>query len=314
MFRKKILTATLKNNVMSVYRLHIRPNAGRASVKTVFNYCLKHGVIGVGWRITDSITEISWEEYSSQAKKQFPNIDTVNYLKNRIKPGDLIWTRDEVGDYYLAKVKSGWKYFNTTEANENDIDIANVVEVDFIKIPTNEVPGKVIACFRPTRTLQAINSDFVSGYSKYIWNEKSDKDKFENIQFKLNNIFDFIDSEELEDLVFIYLQFNNYIVVPNSRKVDTMSYEYFAIDKKTKSNYLVQIKSGNTPLDLKNYQKTDENYILFQSNNIYLNISLENEKTKVIRKELIEEFIKTHFEYLPKATQNKIEIINKMKG
>jgi hypothetical protein len=299
---------------MSIYRLHIRPKGGKASVKTAFNYCLEHGVLGVGWRITDSIDEISWEEYSSQAKQQFPNIDTVNYLKTRIKPNDLIWTRDALGDYYLAKVRSEWKYYNTIEANEEDIDIANVVEVDFIKIPTNEVPGKVIACFRATRTLQAINSEFVSEYSKYIWNKKSDKNIFNDITIKQNNIFDFIDSEELEDLVFVYLQLNNYIIVPNSRKADTMSYEYCAIDKQTKSNYLVQIKSGNTPLDFKKYQYTNENYILFQSNNLYINISLENEKTKVISREVIDEFIKTSFEYLPKVIQNKIEIINKMNG
>ena len=42
-----------------------------------------------------------------------------------------------------------------------------------------------------------------------------------------------------------------------------MNYEYFATDKQTKLNYLVQVKSGSTPLDLKDYQKTNENYILF---------------------------------------------------
>jgi len=251
---------------MSIYRLHIRPKGGKASVKTVFNYCLKHNILGVGWRIKDPTDEISWDEYSLKAKKIFGKIDTVEYLKNKIKLNDLIWTRDELGDYYLAKVKSGWKYFNTDEAIKEDIDIANVVEVDFIKIPTNEVPGKVIACFRPSRTLQVINySNFVNEYSKYIWNKISDKNRFEldNLKFKLSNIFDFIDSEETEDLIFIYLQFNNYVVVPNSRKADTMNYEYFATDKQTKLNYLVQVKSGSTPLDLKDYQKTNENYILF---------------------------------------------------
>lgn len=299
---------------MSIYRLHIRPKGGKANVKTVFNYCLNHNVLGVGWRITDSIEEVTWEEYSKKAKEFFGKIDTVNYLKNRIKPNDLIWTRDELGDYYLAKVKSKWKYFNTLEANEKDIDIANTVEVDFLKIPTSEVPGKVIACFRPTRTLQAINSDFVREYSKYLWNEKSSINKFDDFSYKLENIFDFIDSEELEDLLFVYLQINNFIVVPNSRKADTMSYEYFAIDKKTKINHLVQIKSGNTSLDLKNYQKTEEHYILFQSNDLYHNESLQNEKIKILRRKQLEEFMKNDFEYLPKVIQNKITKINKTNG
>lgn len=295
---------------MSIYRLHIRPKGGKANVKTVFNYCLKHNILGVGWRITDSIEEITWEEYLKKASEIFKKIDTVNYLKNKIKSNDLIWTRDELGDYYLAKVKSEWKYFNTLEANERDIDIANIVEVDLLKIPTGEVPGKVIACFRPARTLQAINSDFVREYSKYLWNEKSSINKFDNISFKLENIFDFIDSEELEDLIFVYLQINDFIVVPNSRKADTMSYEYFAIDKISKINYLVQIKSGNTSLNLINYQNTDEYYILFQSNDIYINESLQDNKIKVLRRKDLEEFMKNHFEYLPKVIQNKITIIS----
>src|SRR5574344_1128338 len=101
---------------MSIYRLHIRPKGGKASVKTVFDYCLKNHILGVGWRIPQEVKEINWEFYSKKAREIFGKIDTVKYLKDRVKINDLIWTRDDFGEYYLAKVKSERKYFNTTEA------------------------------------------------------------------------------------------------------------------------------------------------------------------------------------------------------
>ena len=41
-----------------------------------------------------------------------------------------------------------------------------------------------------------------------------------------------LDDEETEDVVFMYLQTKDYYVVPNSRKKDTMTFEYLLIDKK----------------------------------------------------------------------------------
>ncbi len=297
---------------MSIYRLHIRPKGGKADTQTVFDYCLRKKILGVGWRITHETTELDWENYSKKATKKFKKINVVKYLKDRIKINDLIWTRDNNGDYYLAKVKSEWKYFNTTEANEKDIDIANVVEVSFAKIETEEVPGKVIACFRATRTLQAIKSKTIYYYSKYLWNEKNKDNKFENLKINITDYFDLIDSEELEDLIFIFLQIQDYIVVPNSRKGDTMSYEFYVKNKETKKSFLIQVKSGNTSIDLANYNKSDENYILFQSNNIYVNRNLESEKISVIDNKVIKKFIDDYYEFLPKTIQKKIEIIRKI--
>jgi len=296
---------------MPIYRLHIRPKGGKANTKTVFNYCLKNNILGVGWRVTKETTELDWENYSKKAKEIFGKTNIVNYLKNKVKINDLIWTRDEIGGYYLAKVRSEWKYFNTVEANEKDIDIANIVEVDFLKIPTEEVPGKVIACFRATLTLQAINSSQVNDYSKFLWNEKKSDNKFENLNIKITDYFDFIDSEELEDLIFIYLQINGYVVVPNSRKGDTMSYEFYVINKETKKNHLIQVKSGNTSIDIEKYKKSNENYFLFQSKNLIINRNLENEKISVIDNTTIKDFINDYYDYLPKTIQKKIEIIRK---
>jgi|GEM_PF-2477087 hypothetical protein len=34
---------------MYVFRIHIRPQGGSASVKESFEYCLKNKILGVGW-------------------------------------------------------------------------------------------------------------------------------------------------------------------------------------------------------------------------------------------------------------------------
>ncbi|MCJ8498148.1 hypothetical protein MVI27_07735 [Chryseobacterium salipaludis] len=296
---------------MPIYRLHIRPKGGTANTKTVFDYCLKNNFLGVGWRVTKEIGSMDWENYSTIANSIFGKVNTVNFLRNRIKKDDLIWTRNHLGEYYLAKVKSEWSYFNSVEANKEDIDIGNVVGVDFIKIPTDQVPGKVIACFRPTRTLQTINSSQVDDYSKFLWNEKSKINKYEALKTNITGYFDFIDSEELEDVIFIYLQMKNFLVVPNSRKGDTMSYEFFAINKESKDSFFIQVKSGMTRIDLSTYKDSSENFILFQPHDLYINREFESDKISIIDSNTIKNFIEKNFIFLPKTIQKKIEIIKK---
>ena len=37
---------------MSVFRLHIRPKGGLGNVRDSFAYCLREGVLGLGWQVT----------------------------------------------------------------------------------------------------------------------------------------------------------------------------------------------------------------------------------------------------------------------
>lgn len=290
--------------------MHIRPTGGIASTESTFKYCLNNNLLGVGWRIDSDINDnIDWQSYLKQAQEKFSDLKIVKYLKTNINENDLIWTRDWKGQYYLAKVKSPWEYLISDISLKSDIDIANVVKVDFVKIEIDEVPGKVVACFRARRTLQRIDSNVVEEYSKHMWNIKTKTNHFNINKDLFKDIFTFLDFEEIEDLIFIYLQTSGYVVIPNSRKADTMSYEFLLINNYSKKRYLIQIKSGNTHLDINNYSDLNENYLLFQPYGFYINDKPMPNNITIIEPKIILDFLKSKTEFLPKLFIEKMKII-----
>jgi len=245
---------------MRVYRLHIRPGAGQNS----FEYCLKQKVLGVGWQVSVKPKEkLTWEQYEKAASKASfgPKVNnSVRYLHDNVKPKDLIWTRDKKGKYYLAQVRStrgnrradsAWEYLDTPGGQE--ADIANVVRCRILPVPqVDDVTGKIVACFRPSRTIQSISDETTVLYSQLLWNQLTGSEEYKLSHIESWDIFSFLDAETTEDLVFIYLQYNGWIVVPNSRRADTMRYEFVAIHKKTHDRAIVQVKSGHTQLPTDN--------------------------------------------------------------
>lgn len=255
---------------MNVYRIHIRPKGGLANSKLSFEYCLKENVLGLGWPTETQNNNVAWEEYESEASEIYggSELSRVRYLKNNLKKDDLIWTRNEEGNYYLGKVVSEWEYFSNPEAR--DADIVNVVRCELIRVPSvDDVPGKVVACFRPPKTIQAIKDETASNYSKHLWNKISGNEFYYLPSEKYKNVYSFLGSEETEDVIFIYLQIQGWVVVPNSRKGDTMSYEFYATNRKTKEKAIVQVKTGHTPLSPKDWENWEEKVFLFQANGNY---------------------------------------------
>jgi hypothetical protein len=255
---------------MTVYRIHIRPKGGLANPILSFAYCQKNGVLGLGWQIETQNNNASWEEYETEATEIYGSgeLSRVRYLKNNIQANDLIWTRDTEGNYYLGNVISEWEYFSNPEAQ--DADIVNIVRCNLKKVPSvDDVPGKVVASFRPSRTVQAIRDETASDYSKYLWNKLIGSEVYVLPKENFRNVFSFLGSEETEDVIFIYLQMQGWLVIPNSRKGDTMSYEFYLVDKETKEKAIVQVKTGHTPLTPNEWKNWKEKVFLFQASGNY---------------------------------------------
>jgi len=284
---------------MSTFRIHIRPGGGLGDAEVSFSYCLEKQVLGVGWPTYLEKGASSWEEYESEASKHHDDLSRVRYLKNNVKTDDLIWTRCAAGGYYLAKVTSEWEYLTSDQAL--DADIVNVVRCDILKIPRiDAVPGKVVACFRPTRTLQRIADERMDVYSRHLWNELSAQSYFAPDGNIDGNVFPFLGSEETEDLIFIYLQTQGWVVIPNSRKADTMNFEFYLIHRETRERAVVQIKTGYSSLNTDDWTGRNERVFLFQSNGSYS--GSENPSIECISPSVIETFMVTNRELLPTST------------
>ncbi len=292
---------------MQIFRIHIRPRGGLADSKVSFDYCLKKQVLGVGWQIKSRAKNISWEYYEKEAIKiHDKDLSRVRYLKNNIKENDLIWTRDTKGNYYLAKVLIEWEYYSNPEAEK--ADIVNVCRCKIIKVhKLDDVPGKVIASFRASRTIQRINDTTSKNYSKFLWNKISKSNDYTLDKGKLKNVYSFLDSETTEDIIFIYLQTQNWLVIPNSRKADTMSYEFYLIHKKNHQRAIVQVKTGDTPLNVADWSGRKEKVFLFQSNGKY-----QGQGTKEVvclSPDVIKDFMHKNKDILPSNVNHWLDIL-----
>lgn len=294
---------------MYLFRIHIRPGGGSADMKETFKYCLKNGLLGVGWRIESNKNTTDWDEYLNEASKIHKNLNVCKYIKKWVGDGDgdLVWTRDISGEYYLAKVISGWEYWVDQEAIDKDIDIANIFRVEFKKVAIDQVPGKVVACFRAPRTIQEIADKKAIEYSKYLWNRLASENYYEVDSSKFSDVFMMLDDEETEDLVFLYLQSLGWYVVPNSRKADSMSFEYLAIKPNTGDKALTQVKTGNVRLNKKEFSRYPYRIFLFQSNDLYEGEDAEN--ICCITRDELNEFLNNSLEWLPSVFKTKTEMV-----
>lgn len=297
---------------MYLFRIHIRPHGGTANMSSTFEYCLREGILGVGWRTrSDNCTKI-WDEYYHEASQLHNNLQVCKYIHKWVGPDDLVWTRDPFGQYYLAHVLSGWEYWTTDESRQQNIDIANIFRCELKRVDIDEVPGKIVACFRATRAIQEIADDKAREYSRYLWNVLSGSELYQIDSNKYSDIFMMLDAEETEDLVFLYLQNKGWYVVPHSRKGDTMTFEYLCVNPLNAQVAAIQVKTGNTALNKDDYVKYPHKIFLFQSNNIYLGIGAEH--VEIIPKIEMESFLRASEQWLPKSFKRKIEIVNQMKS
>lgn len=283
---------------MNVFRMHIKP-AGKASRKRTFEYCLENNLLGVGWRVQGVENTKIWKDYYNKAKEKYSNVNQCAYIHKHVKTDDLVWTRYREKGYFLARVVSEWEYLNNEVAVNEDIDIANIFKVIFVAVPISAVPGKVIASFRASRACQKVGGKSIKFYSKTLWNELSQTQYYDTSNDKFDDIFLMLSDEETEDLVFLYLQSMGWYVVPSSRKADTMSFEYIAINPKTGQRALTQVKTGHSNVPRSSYTKqaSGEHIFLFQANENYSEESSDS-VTTISKKSLIN-FLKLSKEWLP---------------
>ncbi len=302
---------------MSIHRLHIRPTGGLGNPSFSFAYCLKEGVLGVGWQVEPpSQDPLTWEAYEALAIEEHGSADAISrvrYLHDYVKPTDLIWTRDTDGKYYLAQVRPttdkselglAWEYFGPPEAC--DADIVNVVRCRILAVPqADDVPGKIVACFRPSRVIQPIIDETAVLYSQLLWNQMVGREEYTLPILHKCDVFSFLDAESTEDVIFIYLQCEGWIVVPNSRRADTMRYEFIAIHPKTGERALVQVKTGNTPLETDTWGRFQEKVYLFQAHGNYTGTPTAN--VIQLAPKTIEDFMKGHVEVMPRAVRRWVD-------
>ena len=291
---------------MAVYRIHIRPRGGANDQEMSFQYCLAQGVLGMGWAVAGG-PHLTWDEYIAAAEQipEYKNVLSVRYLHREVKKNELIWTRDTKGCYYLGRVTDPWEYLATPEARE--ADIVNICHCELVPVGADAVPGKVVASFRPGRTIQAIGNGMVDIYSQLLWNEISGNQQYDP-QFPANpDIYTFLDDIETENAVAIYMQMNGWLYLPASRQPDMMGYEYILIHRNTFEKAVVQVKTGNTWLNRDDFAGFAETVFLFQSYGNY--VGAQYPHVECIDPEDLREFLFNNRDILPQSIRRWVNYV-----
>ena len=295
---------------MNLFRIHIRPYGGNTDMNETFKYCLKNGLLGVGWRVKKLSNTRNWKEYE-RAAKAHKSIQQPRYIHEYVRPNDLVWTRDPNAQYYLARVASGWEYWQNQKGRDREIDIANIFRCDFNEVPLDAVPGTVVSSFSNRgRTIQRVDSHSALAYSKYLWNLRTNRQDYEVDMGEFPDIFAMLDAEETEDLVFLYLQSQGWYVVPNSRKGNTMRFEFTLTHSESNEKAMVQVKTGGRRLDFDYYANDpdDKLIFLFQSNGHY--DGQATDRVKSISREELVSFLRKRRSLFPKSFQEKLDLVD----
>lgn len=252
---------------------------------------------------------ITWEQYEKLAAEEYDSkgFNAVRLLNREARPNDLIWTRDMNGKYYLAQVQSPWEYLDTEDGRR--ADIVNVVRCKIKPIEkSDDVPGKIVAHFIRGPAIRQIKDPTLVSYSQLLWNQLAESGDYLSQTNSSGSIFTYLDWEATEDVIFIYLQIQGWLIIPHSRKVNTMSYEFIAINRETSERAIVQVKTGNTELNIEDWEDFAETVFLFQASGKYLGSEAQN--VICLRPSTIETFVRTNIQIMPGAVQRWIKYLD----
>jgi hypothetical protein len=292
---------------MNIWRIHLNSDSQEGVDQR--QLCLDKGIVGMGWHIDYVNDPVSWDEYYETAKRDYKKPSwwaALNAIKNRMQLDDLIWTRDWQGNYFLGRLTSDWYYDTSDECSK--ADIVNVRKCDWKKIGTVEaVPGKVVSSFRPARTVQCINDETVCLFSQIVYNQKSVNTFYQVDKMAGKDIFSLLSTDGCEDALAIYLQVvYDYFIIPSSCKYDTMEYEFELKQKQTGKSAVVQVKSGETSINIDDYGKLDTDIYLFATSGQYYGTAKPNIKT--IDPEIIRTFLYEQTYLLPDKIKVWVEL------
>lgn len=256
----------------------------------------------MGWRVERSQDdELSPATYAERVRKRYPREASVplSFALN-VEREDLIWYRDLNGTYYLAKVEGDWLYQDDRPAVDNDMFCVRRVKVAKVS-SVESVPGKVLNRFVPKRTFQRISDAGCLLYSQSLFYKL--QTGIEGLLPKLDgsvDFFSFISASDLEDLVMVYLQYKGWMLIPGSRRKDTVATEIVLINRETAERAFLQVKSGSVPLDALT-KGGPTRWFLFAASQIYGDVIPSN--VDAISRTELEDFIANYSAYVPDAVR-----------
>ena len=253
---------------MAVWRLQTL--TGGHGQNNIGQFCLKNGVIAMGWRLDFDTKEQLIAKHPTptieQYKKSLEKDTGTNKLPQSLKvfleiaKDDLVWMRSE-GLYYFCRIDENvrWRYDSNEEAYKKDA-CNQWAKVQWISAgDESAVPGAVATAFIKGRTCQRIQKEGIEEYSQNLYNKKMKKEYEVTVVKNQETFYNYLSPNECEDLLALWLNYKyGYIVVPSTKKRSTELYEFVLIQPTTGRRSFIQVKKGYINLNKDDYIKTSK--------------------------------------------------------
>ena len=253
-----------------LWRINLKPDSQQGVDATGF--CIDRGIVGIGWGLDPAPTtkEDYWQRGRALYKKGRSWSAAANAVLHRMRVGDLIWTRNRQGVYFLGKIAGDWRH----EVGPDYLaaDIANVRPCTWAKVGAmDNVPGSVINAFRPASTVQRVSDPSAELYSQLLFGDLTGQ-PFTPPPGKLAaDILQLLSAEDLEDVAAVYLQVTRRcIMFPSTCKISTMAVECVFTTLDDNQRIGLQVKSGWTPINQNDFASFDGTAYLFAASGKYL--------------------------------------------
>lgn len=255
------------DNSIKVTRINLKTHSKNRN--DLIQFCLfgEKQCVAIGWSgaFEDNLEIKNYTEYYHAVKKVYNKVKGAHNVFWYTKEGDLFWTRDLDGNYWVCRALGQAQSFYKPE-----MDIGAIVPVKAYKYGL-EVPGQIKASFNSHRggTCGKLSDSIIIEFSKTVYNDLSNTSTYE-VNPVGNDLLSTLPDFELEELVISYLQIKeNYYLLSNSiaKKSTTIKIECELISRDLNSyrKAVVQVKGGNhTKVDASNYLSFDnDGYIVY---------------------------------------------------
>ncbi|MDE3075035.1 MAG: hypothetical protein KGJ86_06360 [Chloroflexota bacterium] len=213
-------------------------------------YCRDAGLVGVGWGLAKlpdgaplETVLAAWHNEGSKVA-----VDTIARLAKQVEEGDLMWTRDRLGRYWLCQVTGPWRYDASDESRR--LDLYNVRPCKWLarSFRDYDVPGAVVTGFTGVgQTLRRLGDHPTAiRVSELLWARESGAGVTMLPATPDQAMRDLLDPTDVEDVVLLYMQQQGWLLIPSSRMHDTPMYEAALRHKDSGELAVVSVKSGRS--------------------------------------------------------------------
>lgn len=292
---------------MQLWRINLKPDSQQGIDAAEF--CISGKIVGIGWAVDPSPS--TKEEYWRLGEKAYKTgrswSAAANAVLYRMKVGDLIWTRNRQGVYFLGRIESDWRHENAPTFVA--ADIANVRSCSWVKVGAmDNVPGAVINGFRPAATVQLVTDASAALYSQLLFADLTGEALALPTGVRNADILTLLSSDDLEDVVAVWLQVTcKCVVFPSTCKTDTMAVECIFVTLDEGKRLGLQVKSGGTPINRNDYATFDGVAYLFAASGSYLGEHHAN--CVCLEPDTIRQFVMTNKRLMPGKVQRWINYV-----